>query len=248
MSSAHVVVRNWRDADPHVGHESAVIWSVLESHRPDDPPPHACLRHIRGITRHALQGGMHSDLHAHADVEQLYYVLAGDGEVLIGDRRYPLAPGTAAYLPPGLPHQAFASPDSEWLEHLVVSCRVSRTGSQPRVVNWRQVKPAAGAHAAAVIWTLLESVDSTPPDTDQPCLLGFHYLTRQALVRGHASDRHQHDDKEQTYYVLEGQGTLVAADRVYRLSEGDAVYLPPSVPHQVLNEEHPGWLAYLIIS
>lgn len=248
MPSPHVVVRNWRDADPQVGHESALIWSVLESRRTDDPPPHACLEHIRGLTRHAVQGGQHSDLHGHADIEQFYYVLAGDGEVQIGDQRFPLTAGTAAYLPPGLPHQAFASPASEWLEHLVVSCHVSRTGTGPRVVNWRQVRPAAGAHAAAVIWALLESADSTPPDTDQPCLLGFHYLTRQALVRGRTSDRHQHDDKEQVYYVLEGEGTLVAADRVYHLTEGDTVYLPRSVPHQILNEEWPGWLSYLIIS
>jgi mannose-6-phosphate isomerase-like protein (cupin superfamily) len=248
MAEPAVVVRNWRDSDPHVGHDSAVIWSILRQRNPEDSAPHACLEHLSGLVRHALQGGMNSNCHQHEAAEQFYYVLSGRGEVLIGDQRYPVRAGSAAYLPPGLPHQFFADPEEDWAEHLVVTCPVERGESQPRVVNWREVRPAAGAHGAAVIWHLLESVDETEPDTGHPCLLGFHYLTLQALVRGKAADRHQHDDKEQVYYVLEGRGTMIAGDQVRPVREGDAVYLPRAVPHQILNLDYDGWLSYLIIS
>lgn len=248
MNEPRVVVRNWRDPDPHVGHESAIIWSVLQGHSAKNPAPHTCMEHISGFVKHALQGGQNSNCHQHDEVEQFYYILSGSGEVLIGDRRYPVRAGSAAYLPPGLPHQFFADPQEGWVEHLVVSCPVERSGSEPRVVNWREVKPAAGAHGAAVIWPLLESVDESESDTGQPCLLGFYYLTRQALVRGKAADRHQHDDKEQVYYILEGRGTMIAGDEIYHVSEGDTVYLPRTFPHQILNEEYDGWLSFLIVS
>lgn len=248
MNEPRVVVRNWRDPDPHVGHESAIIWSVLQRRSAENSASHACLEHISGLVKHALQGGQNSNCHQHDEVEQFYYVLSGSGEVLIGDQRYPVRAGSAAYLPPGLPHQFFADPQAGWVEHLVVSCPVERSGSEPRVVNWREVKPGAGVHGAAVVWPLLESVDESEPGTEQPCLLGFYYLTRQALVRGKAADRHQHDDKEQVYYILEGRGTMIAGDEIYHIAEGDTVYLPPTCPHQILNEEYDGWLSFLIIS
>lgn len=248
MSEAKVVVRNWRDPDPYVGHESAIIWALLGRRSEENDAPHACMEHIGGFVKHTLQGGHHSNCHQHDNQEQFYYVLAGSGEALIGEDRYPVRAGSAAYLPPGLPHQFSADPQDGWVEHLVVSCKVERQGCEPRVVNWREVVPTAGAHGGAVIWHLLESVDETEPSTDQPCLLGFHYLTQQALVRGKASDRHQHDDKEQVYYVLEGHGTMIANDEVHGISEGDTVYLPRGVPHQIINEAYDGWLSYLIVS
>ena len=248
MSESGVIVRNWRDSSPHAGHESAIIWQMLRGRNPDSSAPHECMEHLTSFVKHTLQGGKNSNCHHHDEAEQFYYVLAGSGEALIGERRYPVRAGSAAYLPPKLPHQFFASPGDGWVEHLVVTCPVQRHGSQPRVVNWWEVTPLAGAHGDAVIWPLLESVDETEPDTEQPCLLGFHYLTRQGLIRGKASDRHQHDDKEQVYYVLEGRGTMVAGDAVYGISEGDAVYLPKGTTHQILNDDYDGWLSYLIVS
>ena len=248
MSGSSVIVRNWRDPRPYVGHDSAIIWPMLSGREPESCAPDECMEHLVSFVKHTLQGGSSSNLHDHDEAEQFYYVLTGSGEALIGDQRYPLRAGSAAYLPPKLPHQFFASPGDCWVEHLVVTCPVERHGSRPRVVNWWEVTPLAGAHGDAVIWPLLESVDETEPDTEQPCLLGFHYLTRQGLIRGKASDRHQHDDKEQVYYVLEGRGTMVAGDAVYGISEGDAVYLPKGTTHQILNDDYDGWLSYLIVS
>jgi mannose-6-phosphate isomerase-like protein (cupin superfamily) len=249
MSEPTVVVRNWREPDPHVGHESAIIWSIFRQRNAEKSAPHSCLEHLTGLVKHALQGGQNSNLHQHDQVEQFYYVLKGSGEVLIGEERFPVCAGSAAYLPPAVPHQFFAAPEEGWVEHLVVSCPVKREGSSSaRVVNWREVQPETGNHGAAVGWPLLEAVDEPEPVTGQPCLLGFYYLTRQGLVRGKAADRHTHDDKEQVYYVTEGWGTMIAGDEIYRIGEGDVVYLPREVPHQILNEDCDGWLSYLIIS
>ena len=248
MSEASVIVRNWRDSSPKAGHDSAIIWSMLRRRSDDSDLPWACLEHLSSFVLHTVQGGMSSNLHQHDAQEQFYYVVSGSGEALIGEVRYPMRAGSIAYLPPSVPHQFFANPQEDRVEHLVVSCPVERQGSAARVVNWREVVPKTGDHGDAVIWHLLESVDESEPETDQPCLLGFHYVTQQALVLGKASDRHQHDDKEQVYYVAEGQGALIAGDDLYSIREGDAVYLPMGVPHQILNQAYDGWLTYLIVS
>ena len=79
-------------------------------------------------------------------------------------------------------------------------------------------------------------------------MLGMYYIARQALVRGKAADLHNHDDKEQVYYILEGWGTMIAGDEVLQVAEGDTVYLPRNVFHQIINEDYDGWLSYLVIS
>jgi len=248
LSDPQVVVRNWRDSSPKAGHDSAIIWTMLRRASETSEEPWACMEHISGFVLHTVQGGMSSNLHQHDEQEQFYFVVSGRGEAEIGGERYPMRDGAIAYLPPAVPHRFTAAADEDRVEYLVVSCPVEREGSAARVVNWRDVVPTAGGHGDAVIWHLLEAVDETEPDTEQPCLLGFRYVTQQALVLGKASDRHQHDDKEQIYFVAEGHGTLVAGEDMRAIRQGDAVYLPRGVPHQILNQAYDGWLTYLIVS
>ena len=82
----------------------------------------------------------------------------------------------------------------------------------------------------------------------EPCLLGFWYMARQCVGKGHASDFHQHDDREQVYYILEGEGTVVTGFDAHHVQEGDTIYLPRGVPHVILNDRHAGWLSYLVVS
>lgn len=248
MAEAEVVVCNWRDKDPRIGHESALIWPVLLKRSGESEGAHACLEKIGGLHHYAMQGRKKSDYHAHDTVEQYYYILSGEGEVIIDGERHPVREGSVAYFAPGARHQLLNEDSDEWLEQLIISCPVERQGSASRVVNWRDTTPTAGVHGAAVTWNLLESVDEDEPSTEQPCLLGMYYIARQALVRGKAADNHKHDDKEQIYYILEGWGTMITDDEVHQVAEGDAVYLPRGVFHQIINEEYDGWLSYLVIS
>jgi mannose-6-phosphate isomerase-like protein (cupin superfamily) len=248
MAESGVVVCNWQDKDPRIGHESAVIWPVLLRRSEENKESYACLEQISGLHRYAMQGRKKSDYHAHDTVEQYYYILSGEGEVLIDGETYPVREGSVAYFAPGAKHQLINEQSDEWLEQLIISCPVERQGSTSQVVNWRDSSPTAGVHGAAITWNLLESVDVQEPSTEKPCLLGMYYIARQALVRGKAADNHKHDDKEQIYYILEGWGTVITADEVHQVAEGDSVYLPQGVSHQIINEDCDGWLSYLVIS
>lgn len=255
MSNPRAIVRNWRDSESYLGHDNAIVWPIFNPVKADDPAPHNCLTMASGFAGHSLQGGKSTDYHAHQGAEQYYYILSGNAEVLIEDTRYPVSEGSVAYFPPDVGHQLIGADDPDWMQYLIITCPVPAERlaegvprSQPRVLNWRDASPDMGTHGKAVTWQLLERLDKAEAKTDQPCLMGFWYLARQAVGQGHASDYHQHDDKEQIYYIVEGEGTVVAGFDAHHVQEGDTVYLPKGVPHVILNDRHRGWLSYLVVS
>ncbi len=256
MNNPRAVVRNWRDSESYLGHDNAIVWPILSPVKADDPSPFNCLTMASGFAGHSLQGGKSTDYHAHAQAEQYYYILSGEAEVLIEEDRFPVSEGSVAYFPPGVGHQLIGENNPDWMQYLIITCPVPEeklAEGQPlgkaRVINWRDASPNMGVHGNAVTWQLLERlVNDDDPVTDQPCLLAFWYLARQAVSKGNASDYHVHDDKEQIYYILEGEGTVVAGFDAHPVKEGDTVYLPQNVPHVILNDRHEGWLSYLVVS
>ena len=109
MPEPRAIIRNWRDVDPYVGHESAVIWAILGRQNEDSQDPHDCLQHLSGFARHSLQGHKNSDHHQHEGAEQYYYILSGGGEVLIGDQRHPVSEGSINVNVPLLPQRVFGN-------------------------------------------------------------------------------------------------------------------------------------------
>jgi quercetin dioxygenase-like cupin family protein len=255
MTDPRAVHRNWRDSDSYLGHDNAIVWPVFMPPAEDDSRPHRCLTHLNGFAGHSLQGGKSTDYHAHANAEQYYYILSGNAEVRIEDSYYPVQEGSVAYFPPGVHHQLIGKDNPDWMQYLIITCPASedmlaegQPRSEPRVLNWRDSSPEMGNFGKAVTWQLLERLDKNNPSTEQPCLLAFWYLARGSLSKGHASAYHQHDDKEQIYYVLEGEGSLVAGADAFHVREGDTVYLPRGVAHMILNDRHQDWLSYLVVS
>ena len=45
--------------------------------------------------------------HAHPDTEEVYYVVSGEGEMTVGEDRYPIKTGDALYVPAGEFHTTF---------------------------------------------------------------------------------------------------------------------------------------------
>jgi quercetin dioxygenase-like cupin family protein len=130
-------IRNWRDMQPRVGHDNAIVWNILrpegagaaggaEQVKGFDPEAQAVnvLQRMTGVARHALQAGKRSDYHQHPDAEQLYYVLRGQGKMIVDDESYPIREGDVIYLPPGVKHRAVNDSD-DWMEHVIVTARLS---------------------------------------------------------------------------------------------------------------------------
>lgn len=64
--------------------------------------------------------------HAHDDMEEVYYIVSGEGEMVVGEDRYPIRAGDALYVPPGAFHTTF------------------QKGNLPLVVVWVTAKIDAG--------------------------------------------------------------------------------------------------------
>ncbi len=101
-----MMIRNWRDQIPYIGHESKVIWPLFRRARPDDAdaPDNACLIALGGFTRHVVQGRITTDYHAHENKEQIYYFISGKGKMRIDDEIYEVTAGDAVHLPPRVKH------------------------------------------------------------------------------------------------------------------------------------------------
>lgn len=57
------------------------------------------------------------------------------------------------------------------------------------------------------------------------------------LIEPHnTSNPHSHDDLEEIFYVVSGQGRIVVGDEEVEASAGLCVYVPPLMVHQLIND------------
>tara|TARA_A100001037_G_C14991609_1_gene562866 strand:+ start:338 stop:703 length:366 start_codon:yes stop_codon:yes gene_type:complete len=116
-----LVIRNWRDVTPVVGHQSKLIWSLFRAKSAEGlSEDEGVLEGFSGLTVHRLQGGLEGDYHDHEATEQVYYFLSGKGKMKIDGEMYEVREGDAVHIPPKVKHQIFNDGD-DWIEHLIIS-------------------------------------------------------------------------------------------------------------------------------
>ena len=239
-----VYIRNWRETETSISHLSAVHWGGLR-HRSDgaEDDRHR-LQRLGGFARHALQGRKGSDYHKHSGLEQVYYILAGSGEVVFDDRRHPVGPGDAVYLPPDRYHQMHNFSSDAWLEHHVISMDVEGDGGGELMIrNWRDVVAQADSEGA-VRWPQL----ATAAAAECGCLRGMSAIDREAVQPQGRSEERCDEAVEQVYYGLQARGVLcVAGEGRFDFTEGDMIHLPPGTRYWIENP-HESWVEYLIMA
>jgi mannose-6-phosphate isomerase-like protein (cupin superfamily) len=62
----------------------------------------------QSLAEATLEPGQATERHYHAESEELYYLLAGDGEMEVDGERSAVGPGDAILIPPGAWHQITA--------------------------------------------------------------------------------------------------------------------------------------------
>ena len=235
-------IKNWRDVQPNIAHLSAVHWGGLRGAERGSDDELDCLERLVGFARHALQGRKTSDHHKHQNLEQVYYILSGSGEVLFDGERYPTKCGDAVYLPSGIHHQMFNDMNEAWLEHHVISMRVEGDGGKFTIRNWDQVPPQ-GDGAGAIRWRQLgrEGEDGVG------CLRGMAFIDREAVQPGGETIERSYTDLEQVYYVLENRGVFQTGGEEQEIAEGDMIHIPVGMTYKIRNPNQE-WLSYLIMA
>lgn len=87
----------YADISPYITKDGSEIRELMH---PDHHPVRA-----QSLAEALVPPGGVTLRHCHRRSEELYHVLAGRGEMELGDARLPLAPGDTVLIPPGTPHR-----------------------------------------------------------------------------------------------------------------------------------------------
>jgi mannose-6-phosphate isomerase-like protein (cupin superfamily) len=119
------------------------------------------------------------------------------------------------------------------------------------VRNWRDVGPVV-SHDNAIVWHIFAR-EGTPwegrPEAGYVnCLKRMTHIVKHAQQASKSGDLHSHQDQEQLYVILRGTATVRVGDEIQDVQEGDTIYLPSDIPHQISNaSSQEEWLEYLVI-
>lgn len=64
-----------------------------------------------------------------------------------------------------------------------------------------------------------------------------HSLAEVVIPPGKSSERHYHQELEETYYILHGQGEMEIDGEAFTLQPGDACLIEAGEAHQIFNRE-----------
>ncbi len=81
-------------------------------------------RTIVGV--HHCQPGARHGAHEHPDMEQIYYVISGQAEAMVGDESAVVGPGSSVFIPPNVLHD-FANAGEDELVMMVISSGLGET-------------------------------------------------------------------------------------------------------------------------
>lgn len=75
-----------------------------------------------------------------------------------------------------------------------------------------------------------------------------HSVAYITIPSGKASLLHEHPEAVESYFVLKGKGRMRLGEDMYDVGPGDAILIPPEVPHQIRNVEDADleFLAYCV--
>jgi quercetin dioxygenase-like cupin family protein len=210
-------------------------------------------RTARGVARYGgitLDPGGASKIVSFPREEQIYYVVAGAGQVQYGDETQPVRQGDFMYLAPGSKH-GLTNNGSELMKVFVMGFRI------PASV---QIPAPGKLQKANVDEIKKQVVGNHPPSTLYQLMLGDTKSTRDRIAAGlvvtslyimefapgGTNAPHHHDREEEIYVLLDGEGEMVAGGGVdgtegkYTAKPGDAFFFRMNTTVGFYNSSAPG--------
>jgi len=208
--------------------------------------------------------------HKHNDKDQVFYVTDGEGKIRLGGKSYPVKKGNLVYVPAGTVHQTITV-GSEPLCYMLFNIfnNPSKEGHATFADHIEKVKMVRRQQAET---GRAEIDEQLPPgevkapkflnNPDEGTLYEFGSNTTTlllernetngvelALIRWPEKSRGAiaaHKDKEQTFFLLEGKGTVTINGITEDISPGSVVFVPRNAPHT--SEALEGELVYLCLN
>jgi mannose-6-phosphate isomerase-like protein (cupin superfamily) len=197
------------------------------------------------------RAGLLGPPHNHEAKEQIFYIISGNGLIVLGPERFSVKPGDTVYIPPLVVHQTVAGHDgpltyvlfnaflddrkeghSSFAEHVKA---LGKIRSQQATMGTANIYGRADFHSSpekAVHIPGNESGAQARVQTSQTINVLQKKLTKrsaaQIAVRPPDSmeEISPDEDAEQTIYIISGSGYAIAAGCTLELNQGDAVFVP----------------------
>lgn len=198
-------------------------------------PDHTMLKGIERYGYLTVKPGGLTKIISFEQEEQIYFVREGTGILHYGKIQIPVSKNDFVYLPAGIKH-GLSNPRESDMEVIVMGFRIP-----PDSV----IKPTPKIMIASSDDIEYQVVGNHPPSTLFKLMLGTINSKRDRLAAsyqvnslfimdfapGGTNKPHSHPIEEEIYFVLRGQGDMVAggnkdAEKRHRTKEGDAFFFP----------------------
>ena len=103
------------------------------------------------------------------------------------------------------------------------------------VTNWREVSPTI-VHDFGIDYKLLKGQASYDTEVENHCMKGMLYVAYAMLQEGKAYQTHAHEDHEEVYYIISGNGEMTVNGSTCNIRDGDAVFIPAGDTHSITNK------------
>jgi mannose-6-phosphate isomerase-like protein (cupin superfamily) len=216
---------------------------------------------LRGVARF---GEMTVDAHGASELvtypaeEQVYVILDGIGLLHYGSEKIPVRKNDFLYLPPGIRH-GISNPSNQSCRLVVMGFKVPASPAIPPppkalLANIDDVKKqTVGGHPASTLYQLLMGDARSTRDK----IAAGRVLTSLFIMSvepGGTNFPHHHEQEEEIYLLLEGEGEIVAGSGVdgvegrYPARPGDAYFYRLNCTVGFYNSSRPGAKAARILA
>ena len=168
------------------------------------------------------------------NIEEILYILQGNGIIQVGDKKHEICAQDAVYIPPETPHTIYPTveaqpliymnygirtpPEAEEVRRVTVSID-EKVDSNVRVERWTTKETSTGHNGTCRAYSLFTR--------DQMRYLLFGTMMTVPHVLGY----HRHNS-EAIYFIVSGMGFIKVAGEEQEVQDGDAVYIPPCIAHR----------------
>jgi len=200
--------------------------------------------------------GLEGPPHKHNDKDQIFYIVSGEGHVIVGSRKKDVVNGCAVYVPGGLVHQTittsqeplcyilfnvFNSADKEghasFADHIekvkLIRKQQAETGN---VGTEEDSAPVTDIKETKFFGNIEEGKVYDFGSNTTILLLERNETNRCEFVvvewpAGNRGAMVAHKEKEQTFFILKGSGKVTIGEETEDVKPGDLVFVPRNTPH-----------------
>ncbi len=200
--------------------------------------------------------GLEGPPHAHAEKDQVFYIVSGEGKIMVGEDEYSVKPGCLVYLPSGLRHQSITT-SAEPLGYILYNVfnSAEKEGhatfadhiNKVKEIRKRQAETGESDISGAEMATTSNKnskfftnvmdgkkydfgsnstillLDRTETNKFEFVVVQWPPHSKGAMIA--------HKEKEQTFFILSGEGKVTIGDETEDVKPGDLLFVPRNVPH-----------------